>query len=149
MKPLDKRLFDAIGRGDLDTVRLLLSRGADVSIRDGNSWGPLDHACGDGLTDIVRLLLEYGADVNANNNDFHLVPLHWACKSGNTDVVRLLLEVGADLTVRNSFGKTPLDQVLSLPSDNPAREWILDLFREFHPELVMEVYCSPDPGQMR
>ncbi len=31
---------------------------------------------------------------------------------------------------------------MSLPKDNPAREEILDLFREHHPELVMEAYCK-------
>lgn len=33
--------------------------------------------------------------------------------------------------------------------DHPAREELLDLFREYTPEIVMEAYCSQSPGGMQ
>ena len=53
--------------GDIDAVRLLLDRGADVNARDGDGRTALMLACYSDTyaADVVRLLIERGADVNA------------------------------------------------------------------------------------
>ena len=102
---------------------------------------PLHEACGQGHTATVQLLLEAGADVNARHRRGH-TPLHWACEQRHPDVARLLLDAGADVNARDEAGRTPLDLAMQLPSDHPAREEILDLFREYAPELVMEAWCT-------
>ena len=51
--------------GDLELVRLLLSRGADINAKTQNGGTPLMFSAIRGNPDIVRLLIERGADVNA------------------------------------------------------------------------------------
>ena len=56
----------AAGRGDDDSVKLLLSKGAEVNAADYRGYTPLMHAAQydrDAL-DVVRLLLDYGANAN-------------------------------------------------------------------------------------
>lgn len=52
-----------------------------------------------------------------------------------------------DVNVEDDNSITPLDLVLALnlKPDNPAREEIIDLFREYAPELVLEQFCTQEP----
>jgi len=145
MKPLDGRLFTAIVDRDLNAVRKALDAGADVNARDADGTIPLHDVCYRGHLDLVRLLLDHGADVNVRNN-INQTPLDLACMRGRTDTVRLLLEKGAEVEPRNKLDRPPFHWAMRLPPSNPAREEILDLFREFHPELVMEAYCTQEQG---
>jgi hypothetical protein len=52
---------------------------------------------------------------------------------------------GLDVNIRDNWGKSPLDLALRLSTSSPAREEILDLFREHVPELVMEKFCTQGP----
>jgi hypothetical protein len=88
-----------------------------------------------------REFLDAGADVNALN-EHGRTPLHEACLQRHTAIARLLLDAGADVNARNDDGETPLDLAMELPPDIPAREKLLDLFREYAPEMVMEAYCT-------
>lgn len=137
----NKALARACESGNIEAIRLLLAAGADVNARRKNGSTPLHCACAEGHTAIVRLLLEHGADIGARNDDGHS-PLHIACFHGRTDIIRLLMEKGADVNARDEADWTPLDMALNLEADNPAREEILDLFREHHPDLVMEAWCT-------
>jgi len=88
------------------------------------------------------VLLKAGADMEAKD-DRGRTPLHWACLNGRIPIVRLLLEKGAEANVRDTENHAPLD--LASGPENPAREEILDLFREYAPEAVMEAYCTQSP----
>lgn len=52
-------------RGDVEAVRLLLDRGADLGARNGDGSTPLHSAAFLGRADVVELLLERGADAGA------------------------------------------------------------------------------------
>jgi ankyrin repeat protein len=133
--------------GHMDIVRLLIETGAELNTRDDSDCTPLHLTCFRGLTEIARFLIEHGADVNASN-DYGRTLLHRACSNGRPGIVRLLLEHGADVDARNKRGETPLNLTLQLPRDNPAREEIIDLFRQYAPETVMEAFCTMAPGGM-
>jgi len=131
-----------------DVIRLLFQKGGDINSKDDENDAPLHHACYYGSIKTVRFLLDHGADPDARGS-VDDTPLHEACRKGHPEIVRLLLDVGADSGKRNAGGHTPLDLCVGLlPTDNPHREEIIDLFREYAPELVMERFCaaSQAPG---
>jgi len=125
-------------------IKLLLDHGADPNARDEASYTPFHHACVRGHTSVVLMLLEAGADASASDN-FGATPLHVACRNGHTDIVRFLLEKDVDPGMRDKDNCTPLDMVKKLNLGNPHREEIIDLFRQYAPDLVMEAYCTT-PG---
>ncbi|OBT76495.1 hypothetical protein VF21_03944 [Pseudogymnoascus sp. 05NY08] len=57
-------LEEAAACGDLFTVRLLLSSGADPNYRDREGWSAIHWAAEEGHFDVVLLLLKHGSNVN-------------------------------------------------------------------------------------
>jgi uncharacterized protein len=55
--------------GDVETLRLLLDRGADPNARQHNSFVPLHAAAGNGDLDMAKLLVARGADRHARTDD--------------------------------------------------------------------------------
>jgi ankyrin repeat protein len=103
--------------GDLELMRLLLSRGADPKIATVLGVTALQVAAGigwvEGITyewspqatfDAVKLLLELGIDVNAQA-DTGRTALHGAAHKGRADVIQILADHGARLDVRD-YGNT-------------------------------------------
>jgi ankyrin repeat protein len=91
----------------IETIRILLRYGADVSYRDKEGRTLLLDAVRRDRKDIVDLLLRHGADINAKDK-YGYTPLHWAVSSKNRDMVELLVSRGADVNARNLQGNTPL-----------------------------------------
>lgn len=96
---------------DEETVRLLLSRGADAHARSHNDLAnqPL-HACiaMQGSVASARDLILHGADVNATQSG-GVTPLHLAAAQGKLEMVELLLHHGASPTVRTDHGRSPAE----------------------------------------
>lgn len=94
-----------------DTVRLLISHGADTHARSHNALAnqPL-HACiaRFGSFASARDLIEGGADVNATQAG-GITPLHLAAAQGKPGIAQLLLRNGASLTARTDDDKLPVD----------------------------------------
>ena len=81
-------LHTAAGSNQIDVVKLVLRKGADVNRQDDNKDTPLHEAARRNYTDVARLLLQNGADVNIRN--YHnKTPLDVAQKG--SEVERLLL----------------------------------------------------------
>ena len=104
---------DAITRGDIDKVRVILSEGADVNAKDKFSQTALLYASRVGNIDLVRLLVESGANLNITAK-YNLSALMLAVINGHGEVVRILINAGADLNIRGGkgaigfYGKTAL-----------------------------------------
>ena len=140
-------LTEAVGRGSMAMVSLLLERGADINL-DGRYGTPLVMAVTGGNVDIVSLLLDRGADINTvgrrygtaltvavrvrsvtivsllldrgadiNLDGGYRTPLAIAVREGNSDIVSLLLDRGADINLDGSYG-TPL--VIAVTEGNAA-----------------------------
>jgi ankyrin repeat protein len=87
---------------DVNTIRLLLDRGADVNAFDPAGRTALMYAAVSDLVqvDVVKLLIERGADVNAKDRhtlsgDAGLTVLDIAKLQGDTPVVDVLVKAGA------------------------------------------------------
>lgn len=102
-----KSLHQAAADGDLEQVRLLLSQGADVNVKDQRGRAALHRAANTGHVEVARLLIEYGADVNIGDN-LKRTPLEHAAVAGHTEVARLLIDKGANPNALNRDGLTPL-----------------------------------------
>lgn len=91
-----------------ELVLLLLSRGADVNIRDKEENICLHWAALSGSDDIAQLLLDARCDLHAVNIHGDS-PLHIAARENQLECVTLFLSRGGDVNLRNSEGETPLD----------------------------------------
>ncbi|UCG33156.1 MAG: ankyrin repeat domain-containing protein [Phycisphaerales bacterium] len=97
--------------GHLDTARLLIEKGADVSAAKNNGSTPLHGASLHGKVEAVRLLLDSGADVNLQNEAGYS-PLLSAVAGGQAEVVNLLLAKGADVGATLVDGATALHRAV-------------------------------------
>jgi len=89
--------------GDLDSVSLLLARGASPNRRDS----PLSEAITFGRADVVRALIGAGAKVDlVERTGVNL--LHWATLTNRPDVIADLARAGADINAMDAAGFTPL-----------------------------------------
>ena len=102
--------------GHLDTMRLLLDRGADASVVSRHPVGatPLIAALFGRRVEAARMLIERGADVDTKRGGkgwprAGWSPLHYAAAYGFVDIVALLLERGASSDARDDTGSSPLD----------------------------------------
>jgi ankyrin repeat protein len=110
-------LTSAARSGDAQTIRTLVSRGANPNEPDGvNDWTPLEHAVHKHQTASLVALLDAGAD--PNRADPHgTTPLMMAAGYGYTDMVQILLRRGADPKMRNRDGATALDLAITGVTD--------------------------------
>jgi ankyrin repeat protein len=80
----DEALRWAASDGHLDVVKYLVSKGANVHVRDDEA---LLYAAGNGHLQVVKYLVEdHGADVHAHYD----LTLHWATENGHLEVVKYL-----------------------------------------------------------
>jgi TonB family protein len=93
--------------GDIDVVRAILAKGADLEkpgVWDGTA---LIHAAERGLPDMVAVLLAAGANPLARDKEGRGA-LMFGARSGNSRVVELLLAAGANASERDRYGDTAL-----------------------------------------
>lgn len=103
-------LVFAILSGNSNTVRSLLSHGADVHLRVKQGdvrVGPIAHAVATGQTEIARICINAGADVKEKLAG-GVTLAHFAALRGHSDVLEFLLERGADSKASDANGVTPL-----------------------------------------
>ena len=86
----------AVSGGNVECLKYLMQKGAEVNPIGTNDLGPLGCAATSGHLDCMKLLLEAAADVN-QDKQIYTKPLKYAVVSGNTECVRLLLAAGADV----------------------------------------------------
>uniref|UniRef100_A0A3Q2YYL9 Euchromatic histone-lysine N-methyltransferase 1b n=1 Tax=Hippocampus comes TaxID=109280 RepID=A0A3Q2YYL9_HIPCM len=92
----------------VNQVKLLLSKGADISIRDKEENIVLHWAAFSGSVEIATLLLDAHCDLHAVNIHGDS-PLHIAARENRLDCVVLFLSRGADVSRKNREGEAPPD----------------------------------------
>jgi ankyrin repeat protein len=93
--------------GQVEVVRFIANRGADINIRDANNRTALHLAAESGSVDIIKLLLDKGMSADlTNTNDAR--PLHVSVQFGHFEATKTLVERGAAINSTNKNGVTPL-----------------------------------------
>jgi ankyrin repeat protein len=121
---------------DAPAIKLLLAKGANLTLTGARGVTPVMAAAGVGSTDAdtrgiyitedvqqrsiesLKLLLAAGADINVKENQRGLTPLHEAARWGWNDVVRFLVDHGANLEARDNRGMTPIDSAMGKAGGN-------------------------------
>jgi ankyrin repeat protein len=93
-------LAQAVKKGHIAIVRLLIDNGADVTMLTNAANTSLMLAVLSENSDIVELLLTRASDVNAQD-EVGDTALMLAAGTGQSDVVEMLIKAGADLQLRN------------------------------------------------
>jgi hypothetical protein len=106
--------------GEADIIRLLVDRGADITIKADNGSTPLLFAAGiyrrraekavsnEDLMTAVVALVELGAKATEHDGS-KTTALHGAAWLRSTEMVQYLVDHGADVFAKNSSGLTALD----------------------------------------
>ncbi|MBC8086494.1 MAG: ankyrin repeat domain-containing protein [Phycisphaerae bacterium] len=87
---------DAAMRGDMALVRVLLSKGNDVNVAQGDGMTALHWAANRGDSALTVMLLQRKASTSVTTRIGGFAPLHVAAQNGHGAVVRLLLGAKAD-----------------------------------------------------
>lgn len=104
---IDEELRRAAIKGNVDSVKDLVSRGANVNMRHGG-WTILMFAAREDHPEVAKILLDNGADVNATGEErgewSGATALTIAAEKGHTDIVKVLLARGANVNAQNNHG---------------------------------------------
>ncbi len=90
----------------------MISKGADINVKDNNDWSLIHLVSGKGHLEIVKYLILSGVYINVKNSYYGYTPLCKASEKGRLEVVKYLISVGAYINVKNNSGDTPLDYAL-------------------------------------
>ncbi|CAG1996634.1 unnamed protein product [Fusarium graminearum] len=102
-------LIQAMTRGDLEMVKLLVKYKVTIDTRETSVWSrtPMHIAVDSKKPAIVQYLLAQGADPNVRDSE-GVPPIASAVKAGDPDVVQWLVEKGAVQNLTNASNETTL-----------------------------------------
>ncbi|OWZ11889.1 Histone-lysine N-methyltransferase [Phytophthora megakarya] len=113
----------ACGRGHIDLVRELISRGCNPNARDASGWSALHYAADYGQLKVINVLIEMTtprsedserderkvSTLDINARDGHgWTPLMCAAANDHIDVVQRLLALGADVSLTSADHRSAL-----------------------------------------
>jgi len=118
-------LLSAVECGHSALVRILVSKGASVSVADNQGFTVLHKAVLTGNTEILRYLLKREfIPLDSPSNEQQLTPLHQAAFHGNKTAVKLLITAGCNVSPLSSHRTTPL-HMAALKNHSKVVEYLL------------------------
>ena len=117
-KKLNADLLDAAFSGDVQDVKQLIKKGANVNAKSEHGrTTPLMEASSEGYTEVAELLIKKGANVNAKS-EHGWTPLMEAASGGHIETAELLIKKGANVNY-----KAP--ELCEIGDDNPNGHTVL------------------------
>jgi len=135
-------LHSAVESGDIESVKRLLEKGANVNLSDKNGQTPLLITARGGCAreelidqriftktasstwihldpnicaEIAQLLINYGANLQARDLRGQ-TPLHLSVHNSGTQTAKVLILNGADINAKDKYGRTPLSTLFTIGS---------------------------------
>lgn len=108
--------------GNIELMRLFISRGGDINRMNGNGETAMAHAAWRGHLPVVKWLLERGARINAPRRQWSA--LHYAVFAGHAEVADYLIEQGADINAQSTNGSSVLMMAIYEGREALARKLI-------------------------
>ena len=134
-------------KGNLNIVKMLSDKGAELNRQNREGHSSLQYACSKGWKDIVAYLLSKNVDVNIRDKRGD-TPLHRLASLGYTEIMTNLLQHSPkpNLDLQNSEGCTPLhiacqDEQTSCALLLVANKAIIDIVNK--DEKTAMDYCKP------
>lgn len=138
----------ACAKGNLKLIKLLVSYGADLTVRDYKWHTPLTLAAANTHYECaVAMVKELGCDPNIKGSSGRTL-LHYACADGITEIVLMLVQnYKADLTIRDDFNDTPLVVALKHKHNKIWKSLVCDhgydpKMNDSHVETLLHLACS-------
>ncbi|KAF0720286.1 Aste57867_430 [Aphanomyces stellatus] len=104
-------LYVAAGNGNLNVVKFLIERKANVALGHNSGWSPLHIACSKGHMGVINYLLQHiPIDIQTNHGS---TPLHLASTYGKLDVVQRLIAQKANTKLVDTNGWSALHDACS------------------------------------
>ena len=106
----DTKLMIAVELEDLNLIKELISNGAEVNIKDKNSYTAVHYAvCNNGKNGvkILKFLAKHGVELNVKNN-WGVTPVHMAVAYDNIKALKYLVKHGLDVNSKDDNNETPL-----------------------------------------
>jgi len=93
----------------VESIKLLVTAGAEVTAPDVRGLTPLMSAASKMSVVLIRMLLEAGAraSINAKDNEGRTA-LMFAAERGHVETIKMLLEAGAAINAKDNMGQTAL-----------------------------------------
>lgn len=104
---LTQELSNAVLAADIERIKLLVKKGADINARDAQGYAPMHTAARNRHPDLIGRLADLGADINAADGD-GMTPLIHAAMRNHVPSVKMLLTRGADIEGPGAQGYPPL-----------------------------------------
>jgi ankyrin repeat protein len=104
-------LSESVTFGHPDVVQALVDAGANVSLTESSGINLLHWATITNRASVIPVLVKAGVPINATD-EFGYTPLMYAATvdEGDTETLKALLAAGADRTIRNGDRRTALEQ---------------------------------------
>ena len=134
LNELSKKLFEEIKNNNLNAIKVLITKGANVNQTNDDGITPLSAALYSDIYKkpnfkIVKLLVENGVDVNAKDdkreNVSQMTPLSKSIYEDNLEIAKYLIDNGADVTAKDSDGLTPLHWICTATRDKAIENYEL------------------------
>jgi quinoprotein dehydrogenase-associated probable ABC transporter substrate-binding protein len=103
----NQELSNAVNANDVERVKLLVKKGADVNQADPQGWTPLQNAARHRKDGMIKALIDLGADPNLPDAS-GLTPLVAAAMRDHVPSVKMLVASGADIEKAGPQGYRPL-----------------------------------------
>ncbi|KAJ3835713.1 ankyrin repeat-containing domain protein [Lentinula raphanica] len=100
--------------GNLDIMKFLVAKGADVNAHGGQYGTALQAAVTGGQLGVVKFLVEKGANINAQDDHHYGNALQTAVCWAKLEIVKYLVEKGADVNAQGGYHGNALQAAVNL-----------------------------------